>query len=197
MSWRTIISNSARTRLRRSHRQPSGGSRESEWQLERRISQLLRTLNVRPPLDVKELCQALSQSRGRHIELRSYPLPPSGPIGLWLETANADLILFQRDTTPLHQDHIILHEVGHILADHRGAGVDTQWDALLPGLEIGAIRRALQRSSYGTEQEHEAELIATIILEWASVLDRVMPSSSDDHSTQRIQDVLGDKRGWL
>ncbi|MFE4328038.1 hypothetical protein ACFRQM_00945 [Streptomyces sp. NPDC056831] len=152
---------------------------------------------MRPPLNVKELCQALSQSRGRHIELRSYPLPPSGPIGLWFETANADLIIFQRDTTPLHQDHIILHEVGHILADHRGTGIDVQWDALLPGLEIGAIRRALQRCSYGTEQEHEAELIATIILEWASVLDRVMPYSSGDPSTQRIQDVLGDKRGWL
>ncbi|MEV0113240.1 hypothetical protein AB0H77_08315 [Streptomyces sp. NPDC050844] len=197
MWWRTIISSSARIRLRRPGRQLSGGSQESERQLERRIRHLLRTLNVRPPLSVKELCQALSQSRGRHIELRSYPLPPSGPIGLWFETANADLIIFQRDTTPLHQDHIILHEVGHILADHHGASVDTQWDALLPGLEIGAIRRALQRCSYDTEQEHEAELIATIILEWASVLDRVMPSSSDDPSTQRIQAALGDKQGWL
>ncbi|MEU9004035.1 hypothetical protein ACFWBI_20470 [Streptomyces sp. NPDC059982] len=174
-----------------------GGDRAPEIQLERNIREMLRTLDVHPPLNVEELCQALSRSRGRHIELRSYPLPTPGPVGLWLETRSADLIVFQRETTPLHQDHIILHEVGHILADHRPESATMQWDGLLPGLNSDAIGRVLQRCSYNTEQEREAELIATIILEWASVLDRVLPPRHEDPSTRRIQAALGGRQGWL
>src|SRR5207249_4603064 len=77
-------------------------------------------------------------------------------------------------------------ELGHILAGHRS---DEEDDALLadlypdvepgalreryPDLEPDAVRRALRRTSYDTEQEREAETVATIILEWASVLDLV------------------------
>ncbi|MZE43549.1 hypothetical protein GTY49_11420 [Streptomyces sp. SID5477] len=161
------------------------------------MRELLRSLDVHPPLSVKDLCQALSLSRGRHIELRSYPLPNPGPVGLWLETSRVDLIIFQRDTTPLHQDHIVLHELGHILADHRHESSETQWGTLLPGIAEGAIRRVLQRCSYGTEQEREAELIATVIMKWASVLELVKPPRHDDPSARRIQAALGDQQGWL
>ncbi|MBT2454173.1 hypothetical protein J7E98_05095 [Streptomyces sp. ISL-86] len=173
-----------------------GNRHATERRLERSIRHLLRTLDVRPPFSVEALCRALSESRGRHIELRPYPLPTPGPVGLWFETRSVDLIIFQRDTTPLHQDHIILHEVGHILADHGAAGAGAQWEALLPGLKPDAIRRVLQRCSYDTEQEQEAELIATIIMEWASVVDRVM-QAEDDPSTRRIEGALGDRQGWL
>ncbi|MET9374887.1 hypothetical protein ABZX98_12155 [Streptomyces sp. NPDC002992] len=146
-----------------------------------------------------DLCQALARSRGRHIELRPYPLPTPGPLGLWFETSTADLIIFQRETTTLHQDHIVLHEVGHMLADHRGPAVAAdQWQALLPSLRTEAIQRALQRCTYDTEQEWEAELVATIVGEWASVLDHVTPTeSSDDIAARRVQAALGDRQGWL
>ena len=60
-----------------------------------------------------------------------------------------------------------------------------------------AVRRALRRTSYDTEQEREAETVATIILEWASVLDRIAPSRSPEIPAQRMGAALGDRMGWL
>ena len=172
--------------------------RSVEPDLRRRIRRELRALDIRPPLSVTALCQALGERRGRLIDLRPYPLPKPGPLGVWFETPAADLVLYQQETTRLHQDHIILHEVGHILADHTSSGsVDTQWDQMIPGLRPSAVRRMLQRCWYNDEQECEAELVATIVLEWASVLDHVTPSPAADPSVRRIQAALGDHLGWL
>ncbi len=108
------------------------------------------------------------------------------------------MIVFQRETTAHHQDHIVLHELGHILADHPGPPGGVVWEALLPGLGADAIRRVLLRCSYGTEEEQEAELVATIVGEWAAILDHVTPAvQSDDLSVRRVQSALGDHAGWL
>ncbi|MGY0488280.1 hypothetical protein [Streptomyces sp. WG-D5] len=110
----------------------------------------------------------------------------------------SDVIVFQQETTPYHQDHIVLHELGHILADHPGPPGTAVWEALLPGLKADAIRRALHRCSYDTREEQEAELVATIVGEWATILDRVAPGqSSADPSVRRVQAALGDHQGWL
>jgi len=66
-------------------------------------------------LDVEELCRALGKKRGRPIVLKPAPLEKPGPSGLWVDTPGMDIILYQQETTRLHQKHIILHEVGHIL----------------------------------------------------------------------------------
>lgn len=39
--------------------------------------------------------------------------------------------------------------------------------------------------------------MATIILEWASVLDRVTPESSNEATARRIETALGERLGWL
>lgn len=129
-----------------------------------------------------------------------YALPVPGPYGAWIATATADYVLYQQKTTKPHQDHIILHEVGHILAGHR-TGEDHHdealWQQEMPDISPGTIRRALRRTSYEAAEEREAELIATIVLGWASVLDHVAPQSASEPSLQRIQTALGDRRGWL
>lgn len=173
------------------------GGCTDERGLERYVRQQLQALDVRPPLDVVALCQALSKHRNRHIELREFPLRTPGPQGLRAEMPTADLIVFQRETTKLHQDHIVLHEVGHIMADHPGIDAKKLMGAMLPGTQPDASRRTLHREMYDTAQEREAELVATIILEWASVLDAVIPPSADDPSARRVQTALGDHRGWM
>ncbi|MFF3911672.1 hypothetical protein ACFYZJ_38410 [Streptomyces sp. NPDC001848] len=127
-----------------------------------------------------------------------YPLAVPGPYGVWIASGTTDYILYQQQTTKAHQAHIILHEVGHILSDHRDDGSDERfWQEQLPDLSLNTIRRALRRTSYDDKQEREAELVATIILEWASVLDHVAPRLASDRSLNRIQTALGDRRGWL
>ncbi|MDJ1132785.1 hypothetical protein [Streptomyces iconiensis] len=175
----------------------SGGHRTSEQEWERRVSDHVRALDMRPPFSVEAICEALARSRGRPIEMIPYPLPTPGPIGLWVGTPRADLIIYQRETTSLHQEHIILHEVGHILADHHSAGDGMDWDSLLPALKSEAIHRVLHRCSYDTSQEREAELTATMLLERASVLDRLMPARQEDPSTRRIRAALGGRQEWL
>ncbi|MBV6703109.1 hypothetical protein KV557_39475 [Kitasatospora aureofaciens] len=169
-----------------------------ERELRRRCKRELRALGIQPPLQVDVLCRLLGERRGRPIRLVPYSLPVPGPFGVWLGTASADYILYQQETSKIHQDHIILHEVGHILADHQSDDTDDDfWRQMAPDLSLDAVRRALRRTSYDQEHEREAELVATIILEWASVLDRVTPRRSSNPSVRRMQTALGDRQGWL
>ncbi|PJE95756.1 hypothetical protein CUT44_21055 [Streptomyces carminius] len=185
-----------------------------ERELRRRCRRLLNELGIRPPLDVAELCHRVALRRGRPLHLVPYPIPVPGPFGMWVGASSADYIVYQRETSRAHQRHIVLHELGHLLADHRSDEYD---DGLLtelrrgtepcpPGrypdldldLDPGAVRRALRRTAYDSEQEREAETVATIILEWASVLDHVVPRSpSSDAAADRIGTSLGDRLGWL
>lgn len=173
----------------------------SERELRRRCRRLLNELDIRPPLDVHELCRRVGQQRGKPIRAIAHPIPVPGPFGAWITTDTADYILYQRETTKAHQGHIILHELGHILAGHRS---DEDDDVLLdvtpeyPDLAPDAVRRALRRTSYDSEHEREAETVATIILEWASVLDSVgPPPASSDAAAQRMGTALTDRLGWL
>ncbi|OLZ72836.1 hypothetical protein AV521_07685 [Streptomyces sp. IMTB 2501] len=169
-----------------------------ERELRRRCKRELRALDVRPPLRVEALCQQLGERRGRPIRLVAHPLPMPGPFGVWIATDSADYILYQQETSKTHQDHIILHEVGHIMADHQGVDTDDSFlQTTMPELSPGMVTRALRRTSYDEAHERQAELVATIILEWASVLDRVTPRQASDPSMQRVQTALGDRRGWL
>lgn len=182
-----------------------------ERSLRRRCRALLRELDVRAPLDVRgELCPRLSEHRGKPLELLPYPIPVPGPFGCWISTARGDYILYQQETTRAHQDHIILHEVGHIIGGHHS---DENDDELLgelypllspdtvrqdyPDLDPQAVRRALRRSAYDTHAEQEAEYIATIIQEWASVADHLTMPRTDDATLNNVAETLADHRGWL
>ncbi|MCC9707143.1 hypothetical protein E4N62_18815 [Streptomyces sp. MNU76] len=120
-----------------------------------------------------------------------------------------DVILYQQETTRLHQWHIILHEVFHVivaegeqaaeeLAEEQEAPDDfvEGWATLIPVLDPALVRRVARRCSYDDGEECEVELAATIVLEWSSVLDEV-PPLSEDPSLRRVQQALGDRRGWL
>jgi hypothetical protein len=181
-----------------------------ERELRRRCKDLLNELDIRPPLDVTELCRRVGEQRGRAIRLVPHRIPVPGPFGAWVATRSADYIIYQRETSKPHQGHIILHELGHILAGHQSIAEDPglvealtpdvppdTLRAQYPDLEPDSVRRALQRTSYDSDHEREAETVATIILEWASVLDRVALKSSNRASTQRIESALGDRLGWL
>lgn len=158
----------------------------------------LRALRIDPPLRVDVLCERLGERRGRPIRLVPFPLPVPGPFGVWLATSANDYIVYQAETTRVHQDHIILHEVGHILAEHESDESDQGfWRTELPDLSPDLIRRALRRSSYEADREREAELVATIIMEWASVLDYTTPHRSDRAAVRYLEAAFNDQPGWL
>jgi hypothetical protein len=115
-----------------------------ERQLRRRCRSLLRELNIRPPLDVAALCANLADYRGRPIRLVDYPFPVPGPFGVWLAMERADYIFYQRETSPAHQVHITLHEIGHLVADHHGGdGEDDLLSLLNPGTPSETVWRVV------------------------------------------------------
>lgn len=172
--------------------------RRSERVLRKRVRAELQTLEIEPPLRVEVLCGRLGAARGRPIHLVPYPIPVPGPFGLWIGTSDADWILYQLETTVAHQTHIILHEIGHILAGHGSdENDDTVWATLMPHLSPEVIRRALRRSGYDQAHEREAELVATIVMEWSSVLDYVLATRPSHAAVRRIQEALIDRQGWL
>jgi hypothetical protein len=176
----------------------------NEGQLRVRCRNLLRDLDIRPPLDVAQLCARIGGYRGRPIHLVEWPLAIPGPFGLSFEAALpdgvGDVIAYQRDTSKWHQDHIVLHELGHILTDYRGdddgedgSGV-ADFLAIAATLPAGSIRRRFRRTCYDSPGEREAELIATIIMEWAAALHGPV---GDLGESQALHTSLSYRIGWL
>jgi Zn-dependent peptidase ImmA (M78 family) len=155
-------------------------------------------LKIQPPLDVRQLCERLAELRGRPIRLLAQKIPANGPFGVWLAGKDADVIVYQEQTTPSHQDHIILHELGHMLAEHPSDEADDELlRQLYPDEQPDSIRHALRRPGYDDQHEREAENVATLILQWASVANNVPRRIGDTTPVGRYDDALADRIGWL
>ncbi|MEW1859807.1 MULTISPECIES: ParH-like protein [unclassified Streptomyces] len=124
------------------------------------------------PFDELALIARLAARRGRPIELIPVDALPNLPCGLLMVTDQADCIVYATDTSTLHQRHILLHEAAHLVCGHDrvepvpGAGgrdVPPGSRALLPHLPDALVRRVLGRTVYSEPQEHEAELLASLI----------------------------------
>jgi hypothetical protein len=132
--------------------------------LRRRCKAIAAQLPLMRPFDVHELCRRLAEQRCRPIHL----MPITGlseAHGLWMSTDSADLIFYEAGTALPHQEHIILHELSHMLCGHYRDGIpETEHiRSLLPNLDFKIIRTMLARTSYLAAEEHEAELLASII----------------------------------
>ena len=82
------------------------------------------------------------------------------------ESLDADYIFVQKQTSPLHQALIGLHEISHLLFGHTGSAVlNRQTERLLaPSLDPETVRYMLRRTHYSATAEREAELLASLIL---------------------------------
>lgn len=133
--------------------------------LRKRCEARLRQLDLPLPFDVQSFCERMAVHRGRPILL--YPArSDAGPFGLWVAGPSLDVVFYEEETSPLHQDHIILHELCHLLCDHQPVPLsDTELARLLcPDLDPSTVQRVLHRASYSTDEEREAELLASLIV---------------------------------
>lgn len=129
------------------------------------------------------LCDQVAERRGRPIKL----IPTAditGVCGLWIATDTTDLICYESDTTRPHQDHIILHELSHVLCEHYPVSLPPT--ELLPDLDPAMVRTVLGRAGYTTDEEREAETLASLIRQRAT-------TRSSLHT--RLHDALDDDRG--
>ncbi|MFA7761936.1 toxin [Streptomyces sp. NPDC048723] len=128
-------------------------------------AQRIAELDLPAAADVAELCRHLGEVRDRPITLVPMQMPSSHPCGMWVAARDEDLIFYDANTTGAHQEHIILHELGHIICCHRGAGGLDEAAArlLFPNLDPELVRDMLLRATYDDVQEQEAEIIAYLL----------------------------------
>lgn len=180
--------------------------------LRRRCETIVRTLDHRiggipVPFDLNALLDQIEADRGRPIELVPFSATAPGKLcGIWVGTDRLDLIYHEEATSLLHQDHIILHEIGHMVCDHTGAALsnaDQVRSLLLTDAVRGQVDTVLGRGAYTTVEEQEAELVATLILERAirpaPAARVVAPARPEITATQqRIETIWGRRptRPW-
>ncbi|KOU53691.1 MULTISPECIES: hypothetical protein [Streptomyces] len=140
-----------------------------DFLLRRRCRAVLRNFDFPQPFSLDAFCRHLEERRRRPIHLHAVSMQRlmSGVYGLWLATETDDHFFYESQTSPLHQEHIVLHEIGHMLfghATHGGEGGTTGWaTALFPDLDPRLLRHALARSNFSTRHEREAEIMASEI----------------------------------
>jgi len=138
----------------------------------------LRTLAIPEPFELAELRDILQRRRGRPIHL--LPLSSDlGPFGLWVAATRADYVFFARSTTPLHQVHIIVHELAHLFLDHAARPISDHelLRIALPDLQPSMVQTVLERGAYTAREELEAEILASIILERVAHAGAASPHS--------------------
>lgn len=116
------------------------------------------------PWSIRELCDRLAAQRQR--ELLLHPMTLSAlPLGLWYFDGKRDHIIFRAEATGYHRDHIILHEICHMLARHnhilrRGFG---QRKGGVEGSLAASLGHAVN-NPFTDYQERLAEDFATQVL---------------------------------
>ncbi|MBA8823305.1 hypothetical protein FHX42_000634 [Saccharopolyspora lacisalsi] len=131
---------------------------------ESRVRALVAAVGLPAPWHVNEFLDRLEHHRGRDIDLCEVSWKAGDSSGAWHANADHDVIAYPGNTSTVHQDHIILHEIGHLISAHRGRCVLSEQEAqrLAPDLAPAAFVHLLDRVSTTTE-EQEAELIATLL----------------------------------
>lgn len=145
--------------------------------MEARLGEATRTVPLPAPWDLNAYLAAVAAHRGRSISLR----PVSAAMlaedgcrgkGLWVARGHDDIIVYDADATDRNAEHIILHEVGHMLLGHGkdlaepATPLSPKLAALLPSL---AAQHVLGRNEFGAEGEQEAEVFADMTMVYATL----------------------------
>ena len=175
------------------------------WHLRRVCRQMLRDLDLWPPPHVPELCTRVGLYRGRRVVLVPHAFPADGPTGEWKSgDDDVDYILFQQATSRVHQDHIVVVALAHLLAcdvrgDRRRARRDRSMTGTHGGIPgagprgAGVALSGLRVGRVDDEVHRDAETVATIIQEWRGLLDIIGWEPSADSRIHRLEAAFG---GW-
>jgi Zn-dependent peptidase ImmA (M78 family) len=135
-----------------------------------RIDDLLSRTGLPYPWGINQFLDRLERHRGRDIDLCAVAWSSSESYGAWQQHPDHDVIAYAEYTSGFHQDYIILHEIGHMISNHRGRCVLSREEAqrIAPDLAPAALAHLLHPSG-GQLEEQEAETIAALIQQRACV----------------------------
>lgn len=146
--------------------------------MEHRFREVSRDVPIPSPWNLTAYLDAVADHRGRTITLQPVDtalLAGTGcgtGSGLWIAKRDSDIIVYGADTTEWHAEHIIVHELGHMLLGH-GPESGTETPApqpisaladLLPSISPESIAYVLGRSDYASARERDAETFADLVM---------------------------------
>ncbi len=137
------------------------------------------------PWDVRALCRRLAAARGRPLTLRAVDLPAL-PFGMWLFDGTRDVVMYPASATGYYRDHIILHEICHLLSGHGTPAPDPSGPAG-PGT---APTGQGSGNAYSNREELLAETFASMVLKIAGQQRRAGASAVE----RRAAELLGGAR---
>ncbi|MCI0386411.1 ImmA/IrrE family metallo-endopeptidase [Streptomyces sp. CNQ085] len=157
------------------------------------------TADATGAVGITAVCVRVGRRRGRAIRL--VPMELDEPLlhGLWIALPDTDVIVYRANTSRPHQEHIIAHELSHIICEHDfgalpGPAVPAH---LFPDTDPDLVHRSLKRSAYDDRAEQEAEMMASLILAYAH--RRAAPDPEDTEALPpeeatvmaRVESVVG------
>lgn len=159
--------------------------------LQQQCEARLHHLVLPVPFDVDRFRATLEVQRGHPIVCR--PMSKLSPVtGIWVGLSSVDIIVHSPAMSRVHREHIILHELCHMLCGHPPTLSDAdiavctflneEFD--LRDVDIGARQHVRYRRGYTTEQEQEVELLASLIM------DRTQRDQPGTASPERLAAVL-------
>jgi hypothetical protein len=147
---------------------PGSGSQRLK-ELRHRCEARLRDLPLPVPFDIEAFVGAVAARNGRPIVLKGVADIGARTMGVWIPTPDVDIIVYEEHTSRFHQEHILLHELSHIICGHQPLAADGELAAqLFPDLSPEVVRGVLQRHAYSSDDEFEAEVQASVIRERAA-----------------------------
>ncbi|MBF6296593.1 hypothetical protein IU459_03435 [Nocardia amamiensis] len=147
--------------------------------MEARLGDATRSVPLPSPWNLTVYLAAVAAHRGRSISL--HPVPKAmladtgcGGGGLWVARKHDDIIVYDAAATGRNADHIILHEIGHMLLGHhkdaeRGDPLPPALAVILPSISPQSIEHVLGRAEFGADREREAEVFADMTMVYSTL----------------------------
>jgi hypothetical protein len=82
------------------------------------IDAAVQRLPIPRPFTMDGLARALSEREGKPVKLVGEQLGGTAPCGWLVRTKEVDYVCYPTNTSYLHQLHIVLHEIGHLVLRH-------------------------------------------------------------------------------
>ncbi|MFQ6325996.1 CUE domain-containing protein [Nocardia sp. CWNU-33] len=134
------------------------------------VHRLAASLQVPRPWRLETFIEHVCERVGKPIVLIPQPDLADGsfPCGLVLERADNIVVTYDATSSGYHADHIVLHEIAHLLLDHAGLvspqSKSRTLQTLFPDIDADSVLRVLARTDYDDAHESQAELFASLIL---------------------------------
>lgn len=165
----------------------------------KRCRDVLRELDIvaGQQLSLADVCDRVQRGRGLPLRLVPMVTRPGWPSGIWVESKDADVVLFDAATSALHQVNIIAHEFGHIALGHNGTLLHPSASPVFRWLDNDTAPSVMMRTGFDDRDEHEAEVFATMVcacISQESVLSVAATSADSKDLVGRLLSALADPR---